>query len=94
MSEKLIPRHTPYTAQELIDTGWVERVRLAIVTNGNAVRIGDHAIEAQCINAPDTWMAIQLPNGGTKLTTLVECAAVLDMLTGVLPIPPATPAAP
>jgi len=89
MSEKLIPRFPPYTAQELIDTGWVARVRMAVVTNGNAVRIGDCTIEAQSINQPDRWLVIMLPNGGTKLTSLAECAAVLDMITGVTPLPPA-----
>ncbi len=91
MSEPFISRTPPATAQDLIKSGWVARVRLAIVTNGNAVRIGDHTIEAQCINTPDTWLAIMLPNGGTKLASYVECATVIDMLTGVTAIPAGKP---
>ena len=88
MSEKFTPRFPPYTAQELIECGWVARARGAVLSGGNAVRIGDCTIEAQNINQPDQFIPIMLPNGGTKLTTLRECAVVLDMLTGAAPIPP------
>lgn len=88
MSEKLTPRHTAYTAKELVDCGWVSRVRSAVLANGNAVRIGPLTIEAQNINRPDVWMPIMLPNGGTKLASLDNCTAVIDMITGFSVIPP------
>lgn len=88
MSEKLAPLHTPYTAEELVECGWVGRVRRAVVANGNAVRIGPLTIDAQNINRPDEWMPIMLPNGGTKLASLADCATVIDMITGVSVIPP------
>lgn len=87
MSEKLSPKHSPYTAHELIQAGWVSRVRAAIVADGNAIRMGRLCIEAQVINRPDEWQRIMLPNGGTQLTSYDECAKVVDMLQGVIPIP-------
>jgi hypothetical protein len=88
MSETLIPKHPPYTAQELIDTGWVSRVRSAIVANGNAVRAGkDQTIQGQVINDPARWMPILLPNRDTHLTDSAQCLLVIDMLEGKTPIP-------
>lgn len=90
MSEKQIPKHAPYTAQELVDTGWVARVRAAILADGNAVRVGNLCIEAQTPNRPDDWRPIMLPNCGQSLVSLDECAKVVDMLKGKTPIPPHT----
>ncbi len=93
--EKLTPKHLPYTSQELIDSGWVDRVRRAIVDNGNAVRVGkDFSIESQVINSPSDWRPIMLPNGGTLMIDGAQCAMVIDMLEGKTPIPPPTPQPP
>jgi hypothetical protein len=92
VSEKYIPKFAPYTAQELVDSGWVERVRAAIVKDGNAIRIGgDRSIICQVINEPHRWMPIMLPNGGTQLIDFAQCMLVADMLEGAAPIPPKTP---
>ena len=88
MSEKLTPKHTPFTAAELVDCGWVARVRRAILDNGYAVRIGnDNSIQSQVINEPHLWMSIMLPTGGRQLTDAIQCALVVDMLEGRTPIP-------
>ena len=87
MSEPFTPRHTAYTAKELVDCGWVARARGAVVAGGTAVRVGSLCIEAQNANRPEEWLAIQLPNGGTQLTDFTECLLVADMLQGITPIP-------
>ncbi len=93
--EKLTPKRVPFTAQELVDAGWVGRVRSAILKDGNAIRIGsDRSIQAQVINEPHRWMPIMLPNGGVELTDFSQCMVVIDMLEGKTPIPPPTPQPP
>lgn len=87
MSEKYLPKYTPFTAQELIDCGWVGRVRRAVVPHGNAVRFHNKSIQAQDINHPERYLDIMLPNGGTKLTSYDDCALIVDMLEGKVPIP-------
>lgn len=83
--------HAPYTALELLETGWCHRVRKAILDQGNAVRIGNQTtIEAQCINEPDRWLSIMLPNGGTKLVDMPACVTVIRWLQGHEPLPDLT----
>jgi hypothetical protein len=88
MSQKLTPKQTPLTAQELVEAGWVARVRRAILDNGNAIRTGKgNTIQGQTINQPDNWCDILLPNGGFQLASSADCALVVDMLEGKTPIP-------
>jgi hypothetical protein len=88
LSEQTKVIHAPYTAEELLATGWVHRVRKAVLDNGNAIFIGAGCtIDAQCINEPDKHLAIMLPNGGTKLLNLAECLQVAAWITGEQPIP-------
>lgn len=94
MSEPYVPKFIPYTAKELVEAGWVSRVRGAILKDGNAIRISPFCtIQAQVINSPDDWRNILLPNGGTRLVDFKECVIVAAMLEGVTPIPePPAPA--
>lgn len=88
----MTPKFPPYTARDLINTGWVTRTRGAILKDGYAIRVGsDQTIQAQVINQPDDWRPIMLPNGSYKLVDFRECVKVLDMLEGKTPIPPPTP---
>ena len=88
MSEKLTPKHSPYTAAELVECGWVARVRSAIIRDNNPVCIGPAStIQAATAEKPNAWHDIMLPNGGYQLIDMTQCALVLDMLEGRTPIP-------
>ncbi len=92
MSEQQPVVHTPYTAQELLDCGWVRRVRCAVLADGVAIFIGkDFTIDAQNINHPERNMPIMLPNGGTKLVNHDACMQVVAWITGEQPIPESSP---
>lgn len=96
MSEKLAPRHSAYTAKELVDCGWVARVRQAVVNGKTNVGISDFCqILAQDVDHPDRWLPIMLPNGGTQLTDHEQALLVVEMLEGTVPIPaPTSPSTP
>ncbi len=88
MSQQLTPKHTTYTAAELVECGWVARVRAAILKHNNTVCIGTHAtIRAATAEKPNVWHDILLPNGSYQLTDVMQCAVVIDMLEGRTPIP-------
>lgn len=88
MSEPQKIVRSPYTAQELLECGWVKRVRGAVLADGNAIFIGAGCtIDAQCINQPDKNYPIMLPNGGTKLVDLGACMQVVAWITGEEAIP-------
>ncbi len=88
MSEPQKIIRAPCTAQELLECGWVRRVRNAVLANGNAIGIRNgNTITAQCINEPEKFMPIMLPNGGTRLLDEREAMTVLDWLDGTAPIP-------
>lgn len=94
MSEQLTPKHLPYTADELVDSGWVGRVRAAIMANGNDVCIGgEKEILANTKDNRAGWQPIMLPNGGTRLVDFGQCMVVIDMLKGKTPIPEPKPQA-
>lgn len=91
MAESLTPQRAPYTAQELLDCGWVERVRFAVLNDGHAVRLGaGPSIQAQVINSPDDWRDIMLPHDGV-IASVEDAVAVLAWLDGTQPIPPHSP---
>lgn len=91
MSEKLAPRHSAYTAKELVDCGWVARVRHAVGNGKTNVGISESCqILAQNVDRSGEWMPIMLPNGGTQLTDHVQALLVVEMLEGTVPIPSPT----
>lgn len=94
MSEPQKIVHVPYTAHELLETGWIHRVKKAVADNGNAIFIGAGCtIDAQCINEPEKNYPIMLPNGGTKLVDLGSCLQVVAWITGEQEIPELQPKA-
>ncbi len=94
MSEPQKIVHSPYTAQELLECGWIRRVRNAVLANGNALAIiYGNEIGAQCINEPTKFLPIMLPNGGTKMLDLAEAVIVINWLEGATPIPEPTKSA-
>lgn len=91
MAESLTPQRAPYSAQELLDCGWVDRVRFAVLNDGHAVRVGPlGTIQAQVINSPDDWRNIMLPHDGI-IASVADAVAVVAWLDGTQSIPPHRP---
>lgn len=94
MAESLTPKRAIFSARELLDQGWVDRVRYAVLNDGHAVRVGaGPSIQAQVINSPDDWRDIMLPNDGI-IASVGDAVAVVAWLDGSQSIPPHRPSDP
>lgn len=83
MSQKTATNIAPALAADIIPI-WIAQVRAAIQRDGHAIRAGSPAItiEAQSINRPEIWCAINLPSNTTLFATEQDRDLVLDQLVG------------